>query len=234
MLKTVCWMVFLLCLTFGSGSAMACGESVVGFGCGGGGGGGGGGADSMSEDGIVNGGGWSQFDPAVTEGIIGADGQLQTIQQNYRDGLKQQQAEQMAKNKKWMDEGDYYEKLEKAGEATQTGVNVAGSILDIATGGATSNINKIGEHTANFVESSMKSYNNGKSASEIFSDAMIETGKKAAKVDQFQKAYDFIKNLENSSPNMKAPPAVNLGTPSPDGSFGAGGPQLDHDSNFLM
>jgi hypothetical protein len=63
---------------------------------------------------------------------------------------------------------------------------------------------------------------------------MVGAGKKAAKIDKLEQAVEFINNLKNSSPNIKPPPPIQPATSNPDGSFGAGGPALDHDSNFLM
>jgi hypothetical protein len=221
MTQKLCWILIFLCILSANNLAMACG-------------GGGGGGDGTA-DGIAIGGPFSPLDPQAAEAVIGADGQVETISQNYRKGLQRQQAEQMAQSQKWIDEGNYYEKLEKNGETVQMGVNVAGSIVDLVSAGTTSRINKIGQHTADFVESGMESYNQGKSASQILEDAMIGAGQKAAKVDTLQKTMEFLKNIKNSSPNIKAPPAVHLGTPGPtDGSFGAGGPAPQDNSIFLM
>ena len=221
MRKKSFWTVLVLCVLLSGGAAMACG-------------GGDGEGSNTTVDGMAAGGGWSQFDPAATEGIIGADGQLQTVDQNYRQGIEQQQAEQTYKTKKWLEEGKYYEKMEKGGKIVQVVVNVAGTIVNIISGGTTSTVNSIGQHTANAIESGMESYNQGKSATEVFNDAMVGAGKKAAHIDKMEKAANFISNLKNSSPNIQPPPPIQPATENPDGSFGAGGPALDHDSNFLM
>lgn len=222
MRKKLFWILMVLSLLLGGGTAVACG------------GGGDGEGGNTTVDGMAVGGGWSPFDPAATEGIIGADGQLETVEQNYRKGLEQQQAELTYKTKKWLDEGNYYEKMENRAKNVQTATNVAGTIVNIVSGGTTSTINKIGQHTANAIESGMESYNQGNSSTEVFTDAMVGAGKKAAKIDKLEQTVEFINNLKNSSPNIKPPPPIQPATSNPDGSFGAGGPALDHDSNFLM
>lgn len=222
--RKIFWIVLILGLFLSGATALATG-----------GGDGGGGDDAgMTDDGIAAGGGWSSYDPSVAEGIIGADGQLETIEQNYRKGILQQQAELSRKTKVWLEEGKYYEKLEKRGKTVQTAVNVAGTVVNVVSGGATSKINQIGQHTANALESGMESYNAGKSAPEIFNDAMLGAGKKAAKVDTIKNMMKMINNLHNSSPNIKPPPAITYGEMETDGSFGAGGPALDDDPNHLM
>ncbi|MFO7999396.1 MAG: hypothetical protein R6U86_10505, partial [Bacteroidales bacterium] len=58
-------------------------------------------------------------------GIEDEDGALQTIEETYRKGLEQKQAEDMAETKKWMDEGDYYEDFENKSKSVQIGVNIS-------------------------------------------------------------------------------------------------------------
>ena len=194
--------ILILFLTTG-GTAIACG--------GGGGGGGGGGADMLPPD--------SHFDPADPHnlGVEDEDGLLQTIDEIYRKGLKKKQAQDMAESKKWIDEGNYYENLEKKGKNIQTGANVAGNVIDIFTGGAGSKINNIGQNSAIFIQTTIESKQKGKSTTQALEDAAIKTGKNITKINTLEK-------ILKTTPNIKPPPAVDLGTPLPDHSFGAGGP----------
>ncbi|MDZ7667015.1 MAG: hypothetical protein U5K27_17100 [Desulfotignum sp.] len=123
----------------------------------------------------------------------------------------------MAELKKWMDEGNYYENLEKKGKNIQTGANVAGNVISIFTGGAVSQINNIGQNSAIFIQTTIESKQKGKSTAQALEDAAVKAGKNITKINKLEK---FIK----LTPNIKPPPAVHLETPLPDHSFGAGGP----------
>lgn len=184
------------------------------------GGGGGGGGDSLPPT--------SPFSPADPRnlGIEDEDGALQTIDKAYRKGLGQKQARDMVEVKKWMDEGDYYGNLENKSQNIQTGVNVTGKVVDIFSGGAGSKINNIGQNSAIFIQTALESKQEGKSTAQALEDAAIKTGKNITKIDTLEKI------LETTTPNTQAPPAVDLGTPLPDESFGAGGPAPADDSVF--
>ncbi|MFO8090598.1 MAG: hypothetical protein R6U13_12215, partial [Desulfatiglandaceae bacterium] len=161
-------------------------------------------------------------------GIEDEDGALQTIEETYRKGLEQKQAEDMAETKKWMDEGDYYEDFENKSKSVQIGVNISNIIFDFFTGGSTSKINNIGQNSAVFIQKAQESYQKNKSLAQAFEDASVEMAKNAAKINTASK----IAKILNSTPNIKAPPAVDLGTPAPDHSFGAGGPAPADESVF--
>lgn len=141
------------------------------------------------------------------------------------------QAKDMDEGKKWRDEGDYYEDMENKGETIQTGVNIAGNVVDYFTRGAGSKINSIGQTSAIFIQTFFESKNKGKSETQALDDAFSASGRNISKINTLEK-IDTLKEILKRTPNIKAPPAMDPGISPPDHSFGAGGPAPLNESVF--